>query len=129
MPKQRLRRGEHMPDDAALVLRGEDLDPALLTETAEENSVIYGFFGISVFVEVGGFSWETIASERLIRAQWLAIFTAGDLLRAGLELWDTGRAPHYDVVHKRCSELVARFVGCPHRLMENAHYQPPDGGA
>lgn len=128
MPEQRLRRGEPLPHDAALVLRGADLDPVLLTETAEENSVIYGFFGISLFVEVGGFSWETIASERLVRAEWLALFTVGDHLSAGVELWDTGRAPHYDVVHEWCSELVARFVGCPHRLVENPHYQPPEGG-
>lgn len=47
-----LRRGEPQPHDAALVLRGDDLDPALPYETAQENSVIYGFFGISVFVEV-----------------------------------------------------------------------------
>jgi len=93
MPKHRSRRGEPLPRDAALVLRGDDLDPDLLSETAQENSVVYGFFGISVFVEVGGFSWETIASDRLVRAGWLAIFTVGDLLRAGLELWDTGRDP------------------------------------
>jgi len=129
MPKQRSRRGEPLPHDAALVLRGDELDPGLLTETAQENSVVYGFFGISVFVEVGGFSWETIASERLVRAEWLAIFTVGDLISAGLELWDTGRAPHYDVVQDRCSELVTRFVGCPHRLVENPHYEPPEGGA
>jgi hypothetical protein len=128
-PKQRSRRGEPLPHDAALVLRGDELDPGLLTETARENSVIYFFFGISVFVEAGGFTWETIASERLVRAEWLAIFTVGDLLSAGLELWDTGRAPHYDVVHERCSELVTRFVGCPHRLVENPHYEPPEGGA
>ena len=129
MPKQRSRRGEPLPHDAAIVLRGDELDPGLLTETAQENSVVYGFFGISVFVEVGGFSWETIASERLVRAEWLAIFTVGDLLRAGPELWDTGRAPHYDVVHERCAELVTRFVGCPHRLVENPHYEPPEGDA
>lgn len=128
MPKQGLRRDEPLPHDAALVLRGDDLDPSLLTVTAQENSVIYGFFGISVFVEVDGFSWEMIASERLARAEWLAIFTVGELVGAGLELWDTGRAPHYDVVHEDCSELVARFVGCPHRLMENPHYQSPEGG-
>jgi len=38
------------------VLRGDELDPAFLTETARENELIYGFFGISLFVEVGGFS-------------------------------------------------------------------------
>ena len=129
MPKQRFRRGEPLSHDAALVLRGDDLDPGRLMETAQENCAVYGFFGISVFVEVGGFSWETIASERLARAEWLAIFTVGDLLRAGLELWDTGRAPHYDVVHERCAELVTRFVGCPHRLVENPHYEPPEGDA
>ncbi len=128
MTKQRSRRGEPLPHDAALVLRGDDLHPGLLTETAQENSVIYGFFGISVFVEVDGFDWEAIASERLGRAEWLAIFTVGDLLQSGLELRDTGRAPHYDVVHERCTELVARLVGCPHRLVENPHYQPPEGG-
>jgi hypothetical protein len=93
MPKQRSRRGEALPHDAALVLRGDDLDPGRLTRTAQENSIIYGFFGISVFVEVDGFRWEAIASERLVRAEWLAIFTVGDLLRTGLALWDTGRAP------------------------------------
>jgi hypothetical protein len=86
-------------------------------------------FGISVFVEVGGFSSERIASEHLIGAEWRAIFTVGEGLRAGLEPWDTGRAPHHDVVHERCSELVARFVGCSHRLVENPRYQPPEGGA
>ena len=101
--------------------------PRLLRRTP--SSTVSRYLGISVFVEVGGFSWETIASKRLVRAEWLAIFTVGDLLSAGLELWDTGRAPHYDVVHERCSELVTWFVGCPHRLVENPHYEPPEGGA
>jgi hypothetical protein len=50
----------------------------LLTEAAQENFVIYGFFGTSGFVEVGGLNWATIASERLVRADWIVIFTVGD---------------------------------------------------
>jgi hypothetical protein len=127
MPKQRQRRSESLPNDAALVLRGDDLDPTALLAAAKENAGIYGFYGLSVFVEVAGFSWDRIAGERLGRAQWLAIFTVSDLLAAGLDLWDMGRAPHYDVVHEECSELVFRFVGCPHRLVRNPHYDPPGG--
>ncbi len=81
-----------------------------------------------MFVEVNGATLDTIASQKLARAEWLAVFTSGDLVRADLELWDTGQSPHYDVVHRDVAELVARFVGCTHRLVKNPHYQDPDGG-
>ena len=127
-PKQRQRRGEPLPHDAALVLRGDQLGPAALAETAEENFDTYGFYGISVLVEVNGADWRTIAATKLARAEWLAMFTAGDLLAAGLELWGTGQSPHYDVVHSELAELVSKLVGRPHRLVPNDHYEPPKGG-
>ena len=127
-PKQRQRRGEPLPHEAALVLRGDQLDPVALVGTAQENFDTYGFYGISVFVEVNGTDWRTIAATKLVRAEWLAIFAAGDLLVAGLELWDTGQSPHYDVVHSEVAELVTRLVGCPHRLVPNDDYEPPEGG-
>jgi hypothetical protein len=114
------------------VLRGDELNPDELTEAAGDNFAVYGFYGVSVFAEVNGMVLDTIATiaaQKLARHEWLAVFTAGDLLEAGLELWDTGQSPHYDVVHEDKVQLVALMVGCPHRLVRNVHYEPPEGDA
>jgi hypothetical protein len=54
----------------------------------------------------------------------LVLFTAGDLVESGLELWDTGVAPHFDVVHDRLSELLVRMLGTSHRVVQNPHHEP-----
>ena len=59
-------------------------------------------------------------------ARWLVVFRAGDVLASGLDLWDTGQSPHYDVVHQDIDELVARLVACPHRIIRNPT-EPPGG--
>ena len=81
--KRRHRRGEALPDDAAIVVRGDLLDPLGLAESASDNQEVYGFFGISVYAEVGGVSWEQIASTKLARAEWIVLFTAGRPHRRG----------------------------------------------
>ena len=88
-------------------------------ESARENHTIYGFYGVSVFAEVGGLTWQQIAATKLRRAEWVVLFTARTLLANGLDLWDTGQAPHYDIVHMDLNELVRRILGCEHRVVEN----------
>ena len=53
---------------------------------------------------------------------WLVLFTAGDLRGADLEPWDSGLAPHYDVVHPELGELGARMLGTEHRVVPNPHH-------
>jgi len=118
-PKKRHRRGEPLPEEAAIVVRGDLLDPAALRTSAQENHEIYGFFGLSVFAEVGGVTWEDISATRLARAEWVVLFTVGSLLADGLQLWDTGKAPHYDVVHENLDQLVRRILGAEHRMVRN----------
>jgi len=117
--KNRLRRGEALPEEAAFVVRGDLLDPAVLAQSAQETHAIYGFFGVSVFAEVGGITWDKIAATKLRRAEWIVLFSARALLASGLELWDTGQAPHYDVVHDDLDQLVGRILGCEHRVVRN----------
>jgi hypothetical protein len=92
-----------------VVIRGDLLDPDVLAESAQRNFDAYGFYGISVFAETSEVRWMDLAATRFAAVPWLVLFTAGDLEAAGLELWDTGMAPHYDVVHAELRELVARM--------------------
>lgn len=105
-----------------MIVRGDLLDPEALLDDATDNFEVYGYWGISVFAEVGGFDVDQIATAKLSRARWLVLFRAGDVLGAGLELWDTGQSPHYDVVHDDVEVLVA----CPHRIIRNP--AGPTGG-
>jgi hypothetical protein len=117
--KQRARRGEPAPDAATLVVRGDLLDPDALGEDATDNFDVYGYWGVSVFAEVGAADLEWIATNKLPNARWLVVFRAGDIYASGLQLWDTGQSPHYDVVHDYIEELVERLVACPHRIIRN----------
>lgn len=124
MAKQRRRRGEPPLLAATVVIRGDLLDPDVLAESAQRNFDVYGFYGISVFAETSEVPWADLAAARFSAVPWLVLFIAGDLQAAGLELWDTGQAPHYDVVHRELGELVARMLGTAHRMVPNPHYRP-----
>lgn len=120
--KQRARRGQPPLAETALVIRGDLLDPDVLAASATRNFEVYGFYGVSVFAETEEVPWTDLAASRFAKAEWLVLFTAGELVDAGLELWDTGVAPHFDVVHDSLAELVERMLGTSHRVLQNPHH-------
>lgn len=124
MVKQRARRGEPPLPTATVVIRGDLIDSEVLAESAQRNFDVYGFYGVSVLAETAGSPWTDLAATRFAAVPWLVLFTAGDLQAAGLELWDTGVAPHYDVVHAELGELVARMLNTGHRVVPNPHHRP-----
>jgi hypothetical protein len=123
MVKQRVRRNEPALPGSAVLIRGDLLDPVVLAETAGRNFEIYGFYCISVFAETGDAAWTDLAATRFPAVEWLVLFTAGDLVASGLQLWDTGMSPHYD---DDLHGLVARMLGTTHRVLQNPYYDAGD---
>lgn len=130
MVKQRLRRGEPSPRPDAVVLRGGAITDARLRADAQANHAVYGFFGISVWVPSSEFAEDDLLATKLVKARTVARFLAADLAERGLELWDTGQAPHYDVVHRDAislDALVQALIDAPRTTLINPYYDAEGG--
>ena len=58
------------------------------------------------------------------------LMTVRDVVHSGLALWDTGLAPHYDVVLGDGSDfdgLIERLLAVPHEIVDNQAYDPEGG--
>jgi hypothetical protein len=117
-----MRRGTAAPTDEALVVRGgshEGLVHEELVAAAELNHQLYGFHGISAWLVGGEWSLARIAKDKLGAASRLILFRAGHLRAQDLELWDTGQAPHLDIVlpNGESGDLADRVMSAEHHVM------------
>ena len=72
-----LRGGDALGDDEDVVVRGGELDPAVLQQDTRRNHEIYGVYGISVFA-VRGMTLDEMAQQApLVRFGRLTLVKAG----------------------------------------------------
>ena len=95
----RVRRAP-IPADAALVVRGDDLDP----ETARAQVLAFrrrfptwGRWGLSAFYARSDDEVDDLAADQLERFPLLVVFRIGDLEAAGFDLVPTFRTPHVTI--------------------------------
>ena len=132
MVKQRLRRGDEPPSPHALVVRGlaashngnSVFDRTLLTIDAELNQDLYGFAGLSAWLVTPDWPLQRILDEKLPRAQRVALIPVEGLSALGLTAWDTGAAPHVDLValDGGLETLVEGIMAISCDSMDNPYY-------
>jgi hypothetical protein len=126
-----MRRGEPPPAPDAGVLRGGALDRDVLRADAETNFAVYGFYGLSVWVPDDAAGEDALLASKLLKSRIVRRFVVASLLARGLELWDTGQSPHYDLVYLLAADvdaLVDAVIATPCTTLINPHHDP-DGGA
>jgi hypothetical protein len=114
---RRLREGDVLEDVDVVLVRGGELDQAVLRANALQYHSIYGGYGISVFAVRGATLDEMAQQVPLVRFESLTLLRVGDVIAAGLRLEPTGRNPrHYTVSFDDLDDGVRRLAGCPHQV-------------
>jgi hypothetical protein len=92
----RIRRAA-IPDDAVVVVRGDDLDPGTSREQARSflrRFPDWGRYGLSAYYARDDAEVDDLAGDQLERFPALAVFELAPLMDAGFELVPTFRTPH-----------------------------------
>lgn len=96
MKQRYIRPDDQLEDDEEIVLRGGELDPAMIRADAQRMFDIYGIYGISVFALRGATIDELAQQTPLVRFPLITVTTVRAIRGAGLDIEPTGRNPrHY----------------------------------
>jgi hypothetical protein len=120
-----------VPDDGILVVRGDELDAALLAEDAghfHERFSEWGRYGISAFYAASDEEVDALCGSRLVRFAEVVVFRRADLERVGIEIVPTFRTPHVTLCHAELPELVRRLLACERTERPNPYHVAEEGG-
>lgn len=95
----RIRRAP-IPDDASLVVRGDDLDPSTARTQAEafrDRFPDWARYGISAYFARSDAEIDDLAADQLERFPSLLILSHVELVRAGFDVVPTFRSPHVTI--------------------------------
>ena len=115
-----------IPNDALLVVRGDELDAEILRADARRfrrRFVGWDRFGVSALVATNDAEVLTLCESRLERFPLVVVYRRLDLETAGLEVVPTFRTPHVTLAHQDLEALVTVLLTCEHRVLENPHFE------
>ena len=122
VPRIRLRS---VPAYAALIVRGDELDPMVIAEDAsrfQQRFSEWGRYGISAFEAANDAEIDAVCQTRLVRFATVVVFDRHALDEAGIEIVPTFRRPHVTLCHQALEQLVERLVHCEHRVLSNPYH-------
>lgn len=125
-PTPRVRRAP-IPADAVLVVRGDELDPAVLEADARRfhrRFSAWERFGVSAFLAGDDDEIDALCETKLRQWATVAVFSRADLEEAGLEVVPTFRTPHVTLAHGDLTVLVERLMSCAHSMIVNPYHEP-----
>lgn len=115
-----------IPDDAVLVVRGDELDPRILRADAtrfRRRFEEWGRYGVSGFLAADDDEVDVLCETRLERFADIVVFRRADLIAEGIEVVPTFRRPHVTLAHADLDSLVNGLRSCEHRELSNPHFQ------
>jgi hypothetical protein len=118
-----------IPDDAVLVVRGDDLDPDILRSDASRflrRFGSWGKYGVSAFLAADEREVDVLCETRLGAFAEVVVFTRTHLEGSGVEVVATFRRPHVTLAQVDLDALVNGLLTCEHRVLMNPHHHKPE---
>lgn len=115
-----------IPDDAVLVVRGDELDPRILRVDAtrfRRRFAEWGRYGVSGFLAGDDDEVDVLCETRLERFADIVVFRRLDLIAIGIDVVPTFRRPHVTLAHADLDSLVSGLRSCEHRELTNPYFR------